>query len=74
MATLSTTQPTLLDHAKVFGPDGKVAKIVELLSQSNASLQDIVMKEGNLPTGEQTTIRTGLPTSYWRLTNQGVPP
>lgn len=74
MATLSTTMPTLLDHAKVYGPDRKVAKIVELLSQSNSTLQDMVMKEGNLPTGEQTTIRTGLPTVYWRLTNQGVPP
>jgi len=74
MATLSTTMPTLLDHAKVFGPDRKVAKIVELLSQSNSSLQDMVMKEGNLPTGEQTTIRTGLPAVYWRLTNQGTPP
>lgn len=73
MATLSTTMATLLDHAKTQDPSGKTAKIVELLSQSNASLQDMVVKEGNLPTGEQTTIRTGLPTVYWRLTNQGVP-
>ena len=61
MATLSTTRPTMLDHAKVQDPSGKTAKVVEILSQSNSSLQDMVMKEGNLPTGEQTTIRTGLP-------------
>lgn len=73
MATLSTTRPTMLDHAKVQDPSGKTAKIVEMLSQSNSTLQDIVMKEGNLPTGEQTTIRTGLPSVYYRLTNQGVP-
>lgn len=73
MATLATTRPTMLDHAKTQDPSGKTAKIVELLSQSNASLQDMVMKEGNLPTGEQTSIRTGLPTVYWRLINQGVP-
>jgi len=73
MATLSTTMPTLLDHAKTQDRSGKTAKIVELLAQSNASLQDIVMKEGNLPTGEQTSIRTGLPTVYYRLTNNGVP-
>jgi len=33
----------------------------------------MLFKEGNLPTGEQTTIRTGLPSVYYRLMNQGVP-
>ena len=73
MATLSILRPTLLDRAKSFGPDGKIAKIVEILSQSNSTLQDIVMKEGNLPTGEQTSIRTGLPEVYYRQINAGVP-
>ena len=31
-------------------------------------------KEGNLPTGHRTTVRTGLPTVAWRLLNQGVTP
>lgn len=74
MATLSTTMPTMLDWAKTRDPDGKTAKIIEMLSQTNAILQDAAVKEGNLPTGERVTIRTGLPTSYYRMINAGTPP
>lgn len=73
MATLAATVATLADWAKTLDPDGKTAKTVEILSQSNEILDDMLFKEGNLPTGEQTTIRTGLPTVYYRLINQGVP-
>ena len=73
MATLSSTVLTLADWAKRLDPDGKTAKTVELLSQDNGILEDMLFKEGNLPTGEQTTIRTGLPTVYYRLINQGTP-
>ena len=73
MATLSTTVLTLADWAKRLDPDGKTAKTVEILSQSNEIIDDMLFKEGNLPTGEQTTIRTGLQTVYYRLINQGVP-
>ena len=74
MATLATTNPTLLDWAKTRDPDGKTAKIVEMLSQTNSALEDMVVIEGNLPTGHQTTIRTGLPTGYYRKMNMGTPP
>lgn len=74
MATLSTTLPTMLDWAKTRDPDGKTARIVEMLSQTNAILEDMVMKEGNLPTGERVTVRTGLPTSFYRMINAGTPP
>lgn len=73
MATISTNLMTLYDHAKGRDPDGKAARVAELLSQSNDILADAVYKEGNLPTGEQVSIRTGLPTVYYRLTNNGVP-
>ena len=73
MATLSANYLTMLDHAKRLDPDGKTADIVEMLSQTNSIVNDMLMKEGNLPTGEQTTIRTGLPTAYYRLMNQGTP-
>lgn len=73
MATLSATVLTLADWAKRLDPDGKTAKTVEILSQENQILDDMMFKEGNLPTGEQVTIRTGLPTVYYRLINQGVP-
>ena len=73
MATLSSTVLTLADWAKRLDPDGKTAKTVEILSQTNEILDDMLFKEGNLPTGEQTTIRTGLPDVFYRLMNQGVP-
>lgn len=73
MATLNGTVLSTLDWAKRLDPKGKTAAIVEILSQTNSILEDMLVKEGNLPTGEQTTIRTGLPNAYYRLTNQGVP-
>lgn len=73
MATLGSSVLTLSDWAKRLDPNGKTAMIAEVLSQTNEMVNDIQFKEGNLPTGEQTTIRTGLPAVYWRLMNQGVP-
>jgi len=65
---------TLLDLAKRLDPNDKVAKIVELLAESNEILEDMLWKEGNLTTGEKTTVRTGLPTATWRKLNYGVVP
>lgn len=65
---------TLADWAKRLDPNGKVPAIVELLGQSNEMLEDMLWKEGNLPTGHRTTVRTGLPSVYWRMINQGVSP
>ena len=72
--TLNTNVLTLLDWGKRLDPDGKVPDIVELLSITNEILLDMLWREGNLPTGHRTTIRTGLPTVAWRLLNQGVQP
>jgi hypothetical protein len=74
MATLPVTRPTLLDLAKRTDPDGSIAQIVELLTQENMILQDMVWQEGNLPTGHRTTVRTGIPTPTWRKINGGVQP
>jgi len=74
MSTLGTNVLTLIDWAKRLDPDGKVPTIVELLSQTNEILSDMLFMEGNLPTGHRTTVRTGLPTVYWRLLNKGVQP
>lgn len=74
MATLGTNAFTLADWAKRRDPDGKSATIVELLSQTNSILDDAIYMEGNLPTGHQCTVRTGLPTVYWKILNQGTPP
>lgn len=72
MSTLGANMVTLADWAKRLDPDGKTSSIVELLSQTNELLADMLWKEGNLPTGERTTVRTGLPSVAWRLLNQGV--
>lgn len=74
MAVLGSNVATLADIAKRTDPDGKISSIVELLSQTNEMLPDMLWKEGNLATGERTTVRTGLPTVAWRLLNQGVQP
>jgi len=74
MSTLAANVLTLADWAKRLDPDGKVPSIVELLAQSNEILSDMLWKEGNLPTGDRTTVRTGLPTATWRLLNNGVTP
>lgn len=72
MSTLGTTALTYGDWAKRVDPDGKIAVIIEMLSQTNEILDDMLVREGNLPTGEKTTIRTGLPSATWRLLNAGV--
>lgn len=75
MATLGQSgKVTLLDIAKATGPDSKIAKVAELLTQSNEILLDMPFKEGNLPTGHKGVVRTGLPTAVWRSMYQGVPP
>lgn len=74
MGILATTHPTLLDVAKRLDPNGRVATIAELLSQTNEVLDDMVFAEGNLPTGHRSTIRSGLPTPTWRKLYGGVQP
>jgi hypothetical protein len=74
MATLSSIHPTLLDLAQVLGPDDKVAAIIEILNQTNEILDDAVAIEGNLLTGHQSTVRTGIPAPTWRKLYGGVQP
>lgn len=73
MATLGTTVLTYADWAKRVEDGYKIGTIIELLSQTNEILLDMLVLEGNLPTGHKTTVRTGLPTATWRLLNYGVP-
>jgi hypothetical protein len=73
MAILGTTALTLADWAARMDDNYKTATIVELLSQTNEILDDMLFVEGNLPTGHKSTVRTGLPAGTWRLLNYGVP-
>lgn len=74
MSLIANTHPTLSDVVKRMDPDGTIARIVEMLNQKNAILDDLVVVEGNLPTGHRTTIRTGIPEPTWRMMYQGVQP
>lgn len=73
MAVLTSTALTYADWAKRVDDGYKIAQIIELLSQTNEILDDILVVQGNLPTGHKTTVRTGLPQATWRLLNDGVP-
>ncbi|WP_436879453.1 major capsid protein [Escherichia coli] len=74
MAVKGLTALTLADWGKRVDPNGKVDKVIELLSQTNPILDDMLFVEGNLPTGHRTTVRSGLPQATWRLLNYGVQP
>lgn len=73
MATIGTLK-NLIDRFKTIDPNGSEAVVAELLSQENMLIDQMLFKEGNLPTGERVSIRTGLPTVYWRMMNAGTPP
>ena len=76
MAVLGTGALTMADWAsRVNAADRyKIAMIIEMLSQTNEILTDMLVIEGNLPTGHKSTVRTGLPTATWRLLNYGIVP
>jgi len=73
MAAIGSTALTYADWAKRMDDGYRVASIIELLSQTNEILDDMMVVEGNLPTGHKSTVRTGLPQATWRLLNTGVP-
>lgn len=64
---------TLADWGRRVDPQGKIDDIAELLAQCNEVFDDMLWREGNLPTGHKGTMRTGLPQGTWRMINQGVP-
>lgn len=73
MATLGSNVLTMADWAKRLDPDGKTAKIVQMLGQTNEILSDMMFMEANNATGHRVSVQTGLPDVYWRLMNQGTP-
>ena len=74
MPAINAGNLSLLDLVKRTAPDGSPAILVEQLSQMNAILMDAVFKEGNLPTGERVSSRTGLPAIGWKRYNEGIAP
>lgn len=74
MAVIGNVALTLADWAKRVDDDGKMATVVDLLSQTNSMMEDMLWVEGNQTSGHKTTIRTGLPQGTWRQLYQGVQP
>lgn len=74
MATVGTDNLTYSDWAKRIDPEGKVPVIVELMSKTNAIIEDAVVVKGNLEDGHKTIVRSGLPEATWRILNYGVQP
>ncbi len=74
MAVIGSNLKTLLDWSKEIGANGNISPVIEALTQTNEILDDMLWQEGNLPTGNRTIVRTGLPQTYWRKLNMGVPP
>jgi hypothetical protein len=71
MATLGTRY-NLADYFASRDPDGGAAKITRILKQTNEIIDDMLWMEGNLPTGHQATIETGMAATAFRKFNQGV--
>ncbi len=74
MATLGNFRPTILDVARSTDPTGKIAKVAEIIMQYHDILDDINWEEGNLATGNVTTVRTGYAAPSLRSLNAGVVP
>ncbi len=72
MATLTSTNPTLLDLARRKDPDGSIAAVGEILDETSEMLPEMTFIEGNLETGHRATIRTGIPVPTWRKIGGGV--
>lgn len=74
MAALETTSATMIDWAKRLDKDGKTAEIVEMLSQDNEIMDDMIMIQCNEGQSHRTTLRTSLNTGTFRRWYQGVAP
>lgn len=71
MAALGSKLVTLADVAK--SKDKQIGKVAEVLMQENPMLNDIPYMEMNEGTIHKESIRSGLPTVYYRKANQAIP-
>jgi hypothetical protein len=65
---------TLLDIARRSDPNGGIATVAEMLTETNEILLDMPFLEANQGSMHKTTVRTGLPEPTWRKLNYGVQP
>ena len=74
MAALAQSNMTLLDMVKATGVDGSIENTIEILDQTNEVIDDMVWRNGNLTTGHQHSVRTGIPSPVWGQLYKGVSP
>lgn len=74
MSTLGTSRPTILDVARLTDPKGNIANFADIISQYNDIMDDIPWYEGNLSTGNNTTVSTSYSSPTLRALNAGVSP
>lgn len=75
MATIGNTNLTLADLAAQAEPGGgKLATVVELLSQKQPILEDMPWLPCNDGSTHKSTVRTGLPAPTWRKLYGGIAP
>jgi len=74
MSVKNNTNLSYVDWAKRVDSEGKVDKLVEILSETNEVMESSVLVQSNSATSHRTTIRSGLPTPEWRRLNKGVQP
>lgn len=74
MATIGNNYVGLVDLAKRQDSTGKIATIIEMMSQKNSILKDAVHVECNNGSNHETSMRSGLPSATWRKMYQGVQP
>ena len=71
MATIGNSAVTLLDVARRT-VDKRIAKLIEVLHDTNEILQDIMWMSCNDGDSHVVSIRTGLPSVAWKRFNYGV--
>ena len=72
MAKIGSEFMTLADHAKMF-KDGKLFKMVMMLSQKNRMLDDAVFIQCNNGDSHKVSVQTSLPETFLKLLNKGTP-
>lgn len=74
MATTGNTYPSLIDLYKNQEGGEVTATIIEMLTEINPILSEMIVRECNQGASHLTTVRSGLPTATWRELYQGVQP
>lgn len=72
MAAIGTDNPTLYDVARALDSKGRLTRIVNLMKQRSAIVEDAVWTPSNGKTKHTVTSVVGLPSPVWGRINKGV--